>query len=126
MIPDQILQSVQSSRRTIIVLSTAYIESMWTKLEFRAAHTQALEDRCRRLILVVRDQLPPVDSLDPDLQKYISLNTYLDSADPWFWQKLRCNFVASRNIYKTLNLNNSFKHIIIAFKISFVSQGKVN
>merc|ERR1719427_906989 len=38
MIPDQILQSVQSSRRTIIVLSTAYIESMWTKLEFRAAH----------------------------------------------------------------------------------------
>ena len=101
MIPDQILQSVQSSRRTIIVLSTAYIESMWTKLEFRAAHTQALEDRCRRLILVVRDQLPPVDSLDPDLQKYISLNTYLDSADPWFWQKLRYNFVASRNIYKT-------------------------
>merc|ERR1712113_461806 len=26
---------------------------------------------------------------EEDLQKYISLNTYLDSEDPWFWQKLR-------------------------------------
>ena len=31
-----------------------------------------------------------------------------------------------RKRYKTLNLNNSFKHIIIAFKISFILQGKVN
>ena len=41
MIPDQIIQSVESSRRTLIVLSKAYVDSMWTKLEFRAAHTQA-------------------------------------------------------------------------------------
>ena len=39
-IPDQIIQSVESSRRTLIVLSKAYVDSMWTKLEFRAAHTQ--------------------------------------------------------------------------------------
>ena len=44
MIPDQIMHSVESSRRTIIVLSRSYIEAMWTKLEFRAAHTQALQD----------------------------------------------------------------------------------
>ena len=40
MIPDQIIQSVEQSRRTLIVLSKAYVDSMWTKLEFRAAHTQ--------------------------------------------------------------------------------------
>ena len=45
MIPDQIIHSVESSRRTIIILSKSYIESMWTKLEFRAAHTQALQDK---------------------------------------------------------------------------------
>ena len=47
MIPDQIIQSVESSRRTIIVLSKAYIESMWTKLELRAAHTQAIQDKTK-------------------------------------------------------------------------------
>eukprot|EP00092_Neocalanus_flemingeri_P030633 GFUD01033261.1.p1 GENE.GFUD01033261.1~~GFUD01033261.1.p1 ORF type:complete len:1088 (+),score=206.14 GFUD01033261.1:331-3594(+) len=89
MIPDQIVQSVHSSRRTLIVLSKAYIESMWTKLEFRAAHTQAMQDKTQRVILIVIGQLPADENLDTDLKKYISLNTYLDSQDPWFWQKLR-------------------------------------
>ena len=125
MIPDQIIQSVESSRRTLIVLSKAYVDSMWTKLEFRAAHTQAflplyydpqscliivmiiltprhphhdddlpiqaLQDKTQRVILVVRDKdvIADKESMEEDLQKYISLNTYLDCEDPWFWQKLR-------------------------------------
>jgi protein toll len=91
MIPDQIIQSVESSRRTLIVLSKAYVDSMWTKLEFRAAHTQALQDKTQRVILVVRDQdvIADKESMEEDLQRYISLNTYLDCKDPWFWQKLR-------------------------------------
>merc|ERR1719282_2087987 len=91
MIPDQIIQSVESSRRTLIVLSKAYVDSMWTKLEFRAAHTQALQDKTQRVILVVRDKevIADKESMEEDLQRYISLNTYLDSEDPWFWQKLR-------------------------------------
>jgi protein toll len=64
---------------------------MWTKLEFRAAHTQALQDKTQRVILVVRDQdvIADKESMEEDLQRYISLNTYLDCEDPWFWQKLR-------------------------------------
>ena len=89
MIPDQIIHSVESSRRTIIVLSKSYIDSMWTKLEFRAAHKQALQDRTRRVILIVIGSLPDLDSLDDDLRRYIKTNTYLDSKDPWFRQKLR-------------------------------------
>jgi len=89
MIPDQIIHSVESSRRTIIVLSKSYIDSMWTKLEFRAAHKQALQDRTQRVIIVVLGELPSKDEMEEDLNKYISLNTYLDAKDPWFWQKLR-------------------------------------
>ena len=89
MIPDQIIHSVESSRRTIIVLSRSYIDSMWTKLEFRAAHKQALQDRTRRVILILIESLPDLSSLDDDLQRYIKTNTYLDSKDHWFWQKLR-------------------------------------
>ena len=50
MIPDQIIQSVESSRRTLIVLSKAYVDSMWTKLEFRAAHTQASHLNIRAIL----------------------------------------------------------------------------
>jgi len=89
MIPDQIIHSVESSRRTIIILSKPYIEAMWTKLEFRAAHTQALQDKTQRVIIVVRGELPKQEDMEEDLQKYINLNTYLDCEDPWFWQKLR-------------------------------------
>ena len=89
MIPDQIMHSVESSRRTIIVLSKPYIQSMWTKLEFRAAHKQALQDKTQRVIIVVLGELPTKDDMEDDLKKYISLNTYLEAGDPWFWQKLR-------------------------------------
>jgi len=89
MIPDQIIHSVESSRRTLIVLSKNYIEAMWTKLEFRAAHTQALQDKTQRVIIVVMGELPESKDLDEDLQKYLNMNTYLNSEDPWFWQKLR-------------------------------------
>merc|ERR1719319_698778 len=89
MIPDQIIHSVESSRRTIIVLSKSYIDSMWTKLEFRAAHKQALQDKTQRVIIVVLGELPESKDLDEDLQKYLNMNTYLNSEDPWFWQKLR-------------------------------------
>jgi len=76
---------------TLIVLGKAYVDSMWTKLEFRAAHTQALQDKTQRVILVVRDKdvIADKESMEEDLQRYISLNTYLDCKDPWFWQKLR-------------------------------------
>ena len=89
MIPDQIIHSVESSRRTIIVLSKPYIQSMWTKLEFRAAHTQALQDKTQRVIIIVKGELPELDCLDDDLRRYISLNTYIASGDRWFWPKLR-------------------------------------
>ena len=89
MIPDQIIHSVESSRRTIIVLSKPYIQSMWTKLEFRAAHTQALQDKTQRVIIIVKGELPELDCLDDDLRKYVLLNTYIATGDRWFWPKLR-------------------------------------
>ena len=37
-IPDQILASVEQSRRTVIVLSKEYTQATWTRAEFTAAH----------------------------------------------------------------------------------------
>ena len=43
-IPDQILQSVENSRRTVIVLSQHYLQSMWSNMEFQAAHVKTMEE----------------------------------------------------------------------------------
>jgi protein toll len=47
-----------------------------------------LENR-QRVIIILHGVLPPTDSLDTDLQKYLKSNTAIRSDDPWFWQKLR-------------------------------------
>lgn len=44
-IPDQILNSVEDSRKTVIVLSKNYLSSMWSNMEFNTAHNKALKER---------------------------------------------------------------------------------
>lgn len=88
-IQNQILQSVEASRRTIVVLSSNFIESVWGQLEFKAAHSQALQDRTNRIIIIVYGEIPPESELDEKLQLYISMKTYVKWGDTKFWEKLR-------------------------------------
>ena len=88
-IPDQISRSVRSSKRTIVILSENFLESLWGQLEFRTAYEQVLKDKCMRLIIIVKDELPTKEKMDEDLKNYLSLNTYLKWGDPWFWHRLR-------------------------------------
>nr|AHL39101.1 toll receptor 2 [Macrobrachium rosenbergii] len=88
-IQNQILQSVEASRRTIVVLSSNFIESVWGQLEFKAAHSQALQDGTSRIIVIVYGEIPPESELDDKLQLYISTKTYVKWGDAKFWEKLR-------------------------------------
>ncbi|KAL1131631.1 hypothetical protein AAG570_011244 [Ranatra chinensis] len=85
---DTIVQAVESSRRTIMVLSENFIKSEWCRFEFKSAHHQVLRDRRRRLIVVVLGEVPDKD-LDPDIRLYLKTNTYLQWGDKLFWEKLK-------------------------------------
>lgn len=87
-IADNIVQAVESSRRTIMVLSENFIKSEWCRFEFKSAHHQVLRDRRRRLIVVLLGEVPQKD-LDPDIRLYLKTNTYLQWGDKLFWEKLR-------------------------------------
>ncbi|XP_074596582.1 uncharacterized protein LOC141851707 [Brevipalpus obovatus] len=84
-----ISNSVQTSRRTIIILSKEFIQSIWFKVEFHTAYYQMLMDKIDRLIIIVRGELPPKEDLDKDLASLLTTKTYLVWGEKWFWDKLR-------------------------------------
>jgi protein toll len=87
-ITTHITNSVLASRRTLVVLSQNYLTSVWGKMEFRTAHTQAMSDGRARVIIVLYGELDE-DGLDPELKNYLRTNTYVKWGDPYFWNKLK-------------------------------------
>lgn len=86
-VADTIIEAVESSRRTIIVLSKNFLHNEWCRFEFKSALHEVLKDRRRRLIFVVTGELPQRD-LDPDIRLYLKTNTVIEWGDRQFWQKL--------------------------------------
>ncbi|GJQ74437.1 putative leucine rich repeat N-terminal domain protein [Trypoxylus dichotomus] len=72
----QITESVEKSRRTIIVLSPHFLESEWATMEFRVAHHQAMKESRHRVIVILYGDIDPKSIEDEDLRVYLSTNTY--------------------------------------------------
>ncbi|CAH0553622.1 unnamed protein product [Brassicogethes aeneus] len=87
-ITKNIITAVNCSRRTLVVLSNNFLESVWGKMEFRTAHTKALSDGTSRVIIVIYGEFDEA-RLDDELRAYMSTNTYIKWDDPRFVNKLR-------------------------------------
>ncbi|XP_034478217.1 protein toll-like [Drosophila innubila] len=86
-IPDCILQSIQDSRRIIILLTNNFINSPWAVFEFRSAIRATSMDPNKRLLVIMYPDAN-LDNLEPELKRYLTYNTYLRRDDPQFWRKL--------------------------------------
>lgn len=89
MIPTQIINSIEKSRRTLIVVSKSYVKSLWGLMEFRMAYASAMTESRIRVIVILIEDMCEDDVFDPELRLYMQTNTYLRWDDPSFWDKLR-------------------------------------
>lgn len=86
--PDSIVHAIDTSRRTILVLSQNFIKTEWCRFEFKSAHHQVLRDRRKRLIIILLGEIS-FKNLDPELQLYLKTNTCLEWGQKFFWKHLR-------------------------------------
>lgn len=130
-IQTQILRSVENSRRTIIILSENFLESVWANLEFCAAHNLALQEGKARVILILLEEnLSKHSNLSEELKAYISTNTYLLWKDPKFLEKLRKVLPKKKHTFTWLDAlkqrgSEGEKEGIIGLDVQLNSEGKL-
>lgn len=108
-ISDTIVQAVESSKRTIMVLSENFIKSEWCRFEFKSAHHQVLRDKRKRLIVILLGEVPNKD-LDPDIRLYLKTNSYLQWGDKHFWEKLKFALPDVPNNHRPKTINHKHHH----------------
>ena len=92
-IEDNIVRAIESSRRTILVLSRSFLTSMWCEFELQMARMESF-DKGRNLIIVVMLESIPAENMSKSLRLLILKNTYIEwFEDPVcktnFWKQMR-------------------------------------
>ena len=88
-IADTIIEAVESSKRTVIVLSKNFLQSEWCSFEFKSAlHTAIRGNMKNRLVIVTLGDISTRD-LDPDLRVMLRYAVVLEANDKLFWAKLK-------------------------------------
>ncbi|CAB3375491.1 Hypothetical predicted protein [Cloeon dipterum] len=103
-VADTILEAVEASRRTVLILSPQFLTSEWARFDYKSAMREALQREARRgkkpprrLVVVFLTDVPSRD-LDPDLRMYLnSAALVLKYGDRRFWEKLRSALPTPRN-----------------------------
>eukprot|EP00920_Eleutheroschizon_duboscqi_P002903 GHVT01006839.1.p1 GENE.GHVT01006839.1~~GHVT01006839.1.p1 ORF type:complete len:249 (-),score=11.69 GHVT01006839.1:34-780(-) len=87
-IAEDIINSINTSRATVILLSQAYVQDQWCMFEFQQAHAQFIVDNNAKLIIVLmEDGLPQTNNLM--LKAHLQFHTYLRWDEFFFWPRLR-------------------------------------
>lgn len=85
---DAIVEAMEASRRTILIISENFLKSEWCRYEFKSAHHEVLRTGRHKLILVFLGKIDPKD-LDPDIRLWLKTNAFLNWGEKMFWEKLR-------------------------------------
>ena len=94
LIEENILRSIESSRKTIVVLSRNFLKSPWCEFELQIAKRECIERGRDLIIAVMLEPLPDDIKISSSVERLIRKNTYIEwPADPsermHFWNQMR-------------------------------------
>nr|UGN25773.1 TLRbeta3 [Terebratalia transversa] len=90
---DNIIESMEQSRRTILILSNSFAQSQWCQWELSMAQHKVLQDEGDILVLVLLEQIRS-DNMSLKLHYLMRTKTYIEWTDnedgrKLFWEKLK-------------------------------------
>ncbi|XP_060075359.1 toll-like receptor Tollo [Ylistrum balloti] len=84
---DNIIDSVEASHHTVIILSKYFLNSHWCMYEFQEAFQQSIMERKRHLIVVLMEDIPD-DEMPKELKRCLKTFTYIRKDDAIFHDRL--------------------------------------
>lgn len=85
-----VLEAVDASRRVLIVLTRDFLQTEWSRFEFRAALHEALRGRASQLIVIQAGHVGTEVERDPELRPYLrTAALILTWGEKRFWERLR-------------------------------------
>ncbi|XP_076387505.1 toll-like receptor 7 [Megachile rotundata] len=85
-----VLEAVDASRRVLIILTRNFLQTEWSRFEFRAALHEALRGRAAQLVVVQAGHACPEVERDPELRPYLrTAAAILTWGEKRFWERLR-------------------------------------
>lgn len=93
---EAIQEAVESSRRTIVILSEHFLKSEWCRYEFKSAYQEVLSNRHHKLVVIFVGRVS-YRELDPDIRTWLKHSTFLHWGEKKFWDKLRYSMPDARH-----------------------------
>ncbi|XP_073955146.1 toll-like receptor 7 [Choristoneura fumiferana] len=81
-------EAAEASKRIIIVLTRNFIETEWSRFEFRQTLHEILKSRIYSLVIIEDSSVLPETECDPDLKPYLKTGSRVRWGQSKFWEKL--------------------------------------
>ena len=94
LIEENILRSIESSRKTIVVLSKNFLQSVWCEFELQIVRKLCVDKGRDLIIAVMLEPLPTNIKISQCVERLVRKNTYIEwPTDPLernhFWVQMR-------------------------------------
>lgn len=102
-VTEAITEAIESSHRTIILLSEQYLKSDSCRFELKVAHNESHLNNCHHKLIVVLLDKNCLNELDADARIRLRSATFIHWEDKRFWERLRYEMPAGRGTLKPMN-----------------------